>query len=140
MRRLVRAGLAVHVALYRWTGGRIGGRFGKSRVLLLETRGRRSGAWRTTPLFYLEDGRDVAVVASNGGRDAHPAWYLNLRVSPEAGVQIGPTVFRARAETASPADRDRLWPRFVDVYAGYAAYQRKTERRIPLVVLRPLDA
>lgn len=139
MWRLVRAITAAHVALYRRTGGRIGGSFGKAQVLLLETRGRHSGRWRATPLFCVADGADVAVVASNGGRDSHPAWYLNLRAWPEARVQLGPTSFRARAETAAPCDRERLWPRFVEIYAAYDDYQRKTDRRIPIVVLRRLD-
>ena len=132
---LVRAMSRVNTALYRRTGGKVGGRVGKAPILLLTTTGRRSGAARTTPLLFLRDGDRIAVVASYGGRPAHPAWYLNLQATPTVGVQIGRERFAATARTAGPEEREQLWPRLVEMYGSYAAYQRRTNRTIPVVVL-----
>jgi deazaflavin-dependent oxidoreductase (nitroreductase family) len=132
----IRAASRVNVRLYRWSHGRLGGRIGKAPILLLTTRGRRSGAPSTTPLLYLADGSELVVVASYGGHPRHPAWYLNLAAHPQVGVQIGGERFRAAARTATPEERARLWPRLVEMYGPYDSYQAKTSREIPVVVLK----
>jgi deazaflavin-dependent oxidoreductase (nitroreductase family) len=135
--RLFRAGVSLHVRLYRLTGGRIGGHIGKAPVLLLTHKGRRSGAIRTTPLLYLADGERLVVVASYGGAPRHPAWYLNLEAHSNVEIQAGKTRRPVTARTATPEERARYWPRVVALYRSYESYQRKTEREIPLVLLEP---
>ena len=125
----------MHVRLYRLTGGRFVGRVGKAPILLLTTTGRRSGEPRTSPLLYLQDGERLAIVASFGGHPKHPVWYLNLTANPEVKVQVGRERFAATARTANAEERERLWPPFVEMYPGYAGYQEKTSREIPVVVL-----
>ncbi len=129
--------IGLHSALYRLSGGRIGGRMFNSPVLLLETRGKRSGKRRTSPLLYLESGDEIAIVASYGGAPAHPAWYVNLMASPVTEIEIGSETRRVRAEVASPEEKAQLWPRLVEMYPSYAEYQKKTDREIPVVILRP---
>lgn len=129
----------LHAALFRVSGGRIGGRMAKSPVLLLNTTGRRSGKRRTTPLLYLRDGASYAVVASNGGTAAHPAWWHNLRALPEATVEVDGCELRVRAVEAGPSERERLWPRLVAMYPRYADYQVKTDRIIPVLLLHPIE-
>ena len=137
-RSLVKTVTVLAVFVYRATGGRIGGRFGRARVLLLTTTGRRTGKRRAAPLGYLEDGGRPVVIASFGGSDVHPAWYLNLVASPDVEVQLrGAPLQPMRARTATPEERERLWPRVVEMYAGYAKYQKKAAREIPLVILEP---
>ena len=131
--------MQAHSAVYRVTDGKVGGRMFKSPVLLLNTTGRKSGTERTTPLLYLQDGEDIAIVASNGGARQHPAWYLNLRANPEATVEIGDRKLRVRAEQASPEEKERLWPKLVEMYGSYEDYQRRTEREIPVIVLHPVN-
>jgi deazaflavin-dependent oxidoreductase (nitroreductase family) len=128
---------ALHVALYRLTRGRIGGRAFGAPVLLLTTRGRKTGKLRTTPLLYLEDGDRLVVVASKGGAPRHPAWFLNLAADPEVTVERGRERLAMRAREADDDERARYWPQVVAMYPGYEKYQQKTSRRIPLVVLEP---
>ncbi|MGB3633021.1 MAG: nitroreductase family deazaflavin-dependent oxidoreductase [Rubrobacteraceae bacterium] len=130
--RLVTAG---HTAVYRATGGKLGGKMQGSPVLLLETTGRKSGKVRTTPLLYLPDGGNMVIVASKGGATKHPAWWLNLRANPETKVQLGSRTIEVRAEETVGEDRGRLWRRLVAMYPGYADYQRRTDREIPVVRL-----
>lgn len=125
----------MHVRIYRLTGGRFVGRVGRAPILLLTTIGRRSGEPRTAPLLYLRDGERLAIVASFGGHPKHPVWYLNLTANPEVNVQVGRDRFDAAARTATPEERERLWPLFVEMYPGYAGYQEKTTREIPIVLL-----
>lgn len=127
-----------NVWLYRQTGGRVGGRLRGAPVLLLTTTGRKSGEPRTTPLLYLRDGDDYAVVASYGGRPHHPAWFLNAQADPDVEIQVGAERSARRARAATDEERDRLWPRLVELYRPYADYQAKTSRRIPVVLLEPL--
>jgi len=128
---------ALHVALYRLSGGRIGGRAFGAPVLLLTTRGRKTGKARTTPLLYLEDGDRLVVVASKGGAPRHPAWFLNLAANPEVTVERGRERVPTLAREADDPERERYWPQVVAMYSGYEKYQQKTNRRIPLVVLEP---
>jgi deazaflavin-dependent oxidoreductase (nitroreductase family) len=126
-----------HEFWYRLTGGLIGGRFGRLPILLLTTTGRKSGKKRTTPLVYLPYGENMVIIASNGGSDRHPEWWLNLRADPTAKVQVGPDIKAVTAEKAQGAERDRLWREVNELYHGYDEYQRSTKREIPVVVLRP---
>ncbi len=126
----------IHTFFYRLTGGRIGGRMVGSPVLLLTTIGRKSGKERTLPLLYLADDDTVVLVASNGGTAKHPLWWLNLKAHPQAKVQIGPRILSMTATEAVGEERNRLWPRVVQMYPEYANYQKRTPREIPVVVLR----
>src|SRR5262245_36895901 len=126
-----------HVHLYRTSGGRLGGRTFGARILLLDHVGRKSGKRRTSPLIHVVDGDRLAIVASNGGSRRHPAWWLNLREQPETTVQVGGERRRVHAREAEGAERERLWERAVAAYAPYRTYARRTERRIPVVVLEP---
>jgi F420H(2)-dependent quinone reductase len=127
----------IHIALYRLSGGRIGGTLLQMPMLLLTTWGRKTGKLRSAPLLYLPIDGEFVLVASNGGAQKHPTWYLNLEARPEAIVQIGPVRERAQARTASETERARYWPLLLRIYPTYAEYQRKTDRPIPLVVLTP---
>jgi deazaflavin-dependent oxidoreductase (nitroreductase family) len=106
--------------------------------LLLTTKGRRSGERFIFPLFYGEVGDSYFVVASKGGAPQHPGWYRNIQAEPMVEVQIGPNRMRARARTATGAERARLWDKALGFWPPYADYQRKTEREIPVVVLDPV--
>jgi deazaflavin-dependent oxidoreductase (nitroreductase family) len=99
--------------------------------------GAKSGKKRTTPLAYLKDRDDLVIVASKGGHPKHPAWFHNLKANPNTEVQVGRRRVPVTAKVATPAQRKRLWPKVVDLYSGYAGYQRRTEREIPLVILKP---
>lgn len=130
--------VGLHVAAYRATRGLIGHRMiGAPPMLLLDHVGARSGTRRTTALAYMNDGERLVVVASKGGHPQHPAWYHNLRSHPETTVQVGPERRAVTAHVASPEERAELWPRIVELYGGFASYQRRTDREIPLVVLEP---
>jgi deazaflavin-dependent oxidoreductase (nitroreductase family) len=127
-----------HTLLYRLSGGLIGQRMpGAPPMLLLDHVGARSGRRRTTPLAYLEEDGRYVIVASKGGYPRHPAWYHNLRAHPETTIQVGPRRMDVTARVASPAERKNLWPKVVDLYSGYANYQQRTDREIPLVILEP---
>jgi deazaflavin-dependent oxidoreductase (nitroreductase family) len=128
----------VHAWVYRATGGRIGHGAGRLTNLLLTTTGRRSGEPRTVPLTYLADGGSYVLVASNGGADRHPSWWLNLEKTPRARVQVGRKAVEVLARRASPEERARLWPRLVAVNPFYGRYERITTREIPVVILRPV--
>lgn len=138
---LVKVVTALALVLYRVSGGRIGGKFGNLSVLLLATRGRKTGKKRTVPLGYFEDEGRIVVIASFGGSDVHPAWYLNLAANPEVEMRIGGARGRPmRARTATPEERDAVWPKVAKLWPGYRRYQEKTEREIPLVILEPRPA
>jgi len=106
-------------------------------VLLLTTTGRRSGKARTTPLTFFRDGADLVVIASNGGADRPPDWSLNLGKNPRAVVKIGTDELTVQARTASAEERERLWVGITATYSGYARYQNKTSRQIPVLILTP---
>ncbi len=138
LRRQVIRGLSkAHLVVHRVSRGRVLGRVAGMPVLLLTTTGRRSGRARTTPLTFFRDGADLVVVASNGGADRAPGWSLNLLKTPRAVVEIGTDELRVTARTASNGERERLWAVITATFAGYAAYQQKTTRRIPVLILTP---
>jgi proline iminopeptidase len=124
-----------HVEAYRKSGGEVGYVWNGAPVLLLTTRGRKSGEAKTSPLIFVQDGGTVAVVASKGGAPDHPAWYKNLAADPRVTVQIKGDVYEARARTAEGAERERLWPKAVAAWPQYTDYQAATDRKIPVVVL-----
>lgn len=126
----------LHRWLYRGSSGKLGKTFFGSPILLLTTTGRRTGQPRTWPLTYLTEGDRLIVIASNGGQPNHPAWYLNLRENPQVSVQLGDRTHAMTAETTEGDERARLWSRIVEEYPAYAEYQWKTDRQIPVVVLR----
>lgn len=128
-----------HSSIFRASHGKVGGRIGGSEVLLLNTVGRKTGQKRTTPLLYMPDGHDYAIVASKGGSPTHPAWYHNLKANPETTVEVGDRKVRVRAEEANPEERVRLWPKLVQMYSGYENYQKKTNREIPVILLKPTE-
>jgi deazaflavin-dependent oxidoreductase (nitroreductase family) len=125
-----------HVRVYRETDGEEGFRWKRdSTILLLTTTGRKSGEPRTMPLIFDSDDDNYVLVASKGGHDQHPAWYLNLQANPEAEVQVKGDVFKVRARDAEGEERERLWRQMNEMWPDYDRYQERTERQIPVVVL-----
>ena len=123
-----------HVALYRSSGGVLGG-WMVAPVLLLSTTGRRSQQQRTTPLTFFPEGENFVVIASYGGGARHPDWWLNLKAQPRAEVQVGPARYSVLAREADGEERERLWRRVTLWMPIYAYYQSRTERLIPVVIL-----
>lgn len=125
-----------HVDRYRATDGEEGYSWQRgTTILLLTTRGRRTGAERTTPLIFQPHGDDYLIVASRGGTDEAPGWYRNLKAEPDVQVQIRGEVFSAHARDATPAEKPEMWRKMAAVWPDYDAYQERTEREIPVVVL-----
>ena len=131
---------AAHRGILRLTGGRLGWRFSGMPMLELTTTGRKSGQKRTTMLSSpLQRGDTIVIVASHGGDDAHPAWFLNLVDDLRVEVDFkGRGARPMRANVADAAERAELWPQVIRDHGNYAAYQRKTDREIPLVRLEPM--
>lgn len=124
------------LALFRLTGGRRGATFGGAPVLLLHHVGAKSGKKRVSPVVYVANGDDVAIVASKGGTDRHPSWFHNLRANPETVVEMPREgKRRVRARVLEGEERARVWDKAVDVYPGYADYQTYTDREIPVIAL-----
>jgi deazaflavin-dependent oxidoreductase (nitroreductase family) len=138
-RPVLRIGWALHRALFRVTGGRVGAERaggGLGTLFLLST-GHKTGAIRRNGLFYIEDGPNLVVVASNAGADVDPSWWRNLQAKPEGEVQLGPERVPVRARAATAAEAAGLWPRLDAANPNYAAYRRKATREIPVVILEP---
>ncbi|MED7952161.1 nitroreductase/quinone reductase family protein [Streptomyces sp. BE303] len=128
---------AVHIALYERTGGRLGGRMLGNQVGILTTVRPRDGGPYSVPLFTFRDGADVIVVASYRGSSGDPRWFRNLLADPDAVLRVGGRVQAVRARVLEAEERAAAWPRVVRGFAGYADYQRRTTREIPLVRLSP---
>jgi deazaflavin-dependent oxidoreductase (nitroreductase family) len=127
-----------HAAVYKATGGRFANKGFGMPVVILTTTGRKTGKTRTTTLTSpVQDGDKVVLVASYGGDDRHPMWFLNLRDDPKVELTIHGKTRPMTAHVASAEEKDELWPRVVEAYKGYAQYQTKTDRDIPLVILEP---
>lgn len=129
----------VHRVILKASFGKLGWKAGPMPVIELTTKGRKSGQPRTVMLTSpLQEGPSHVLVASRGGDDHHPAWFLNLRDEPKVRARIGggPEV-PMLARVATPEERARMWPRVTQTYKGYAGYQDKTDREIPLVILDP---
>lgn len=133
----VKRASAFHKGLFRLTRGAIGKRLVDNDMMLLTTKGRISGLDHTVPLLYLNEDDRFIVIASYGGRDSHPDWYLNLASNSEVLVEIPGSKVTMLARTADPAERQYWWPKVKDAYDGYAAYQERTKREIPIVFLEP---
>jgi len=125
-----------HIQRYVETDGENGHTWKGAPTLLLTTVGRKSGLRRRTALIYGKDGDDYVIVASHGGNANHPTWYLNLVENPDVEVQINADKFTAHAATAPAEDKARLWPLMASIWPAYDSYQTKTEREIPVVVLK----
>jgi deazaflavin-dependent oxidoreductase (nitroreductase family) len=135
---LARGGNVLHRVLMKGTGGRIGGTGFGMPVVILTTTGRKSGKRRETMLTSpVHDDNRVVLVASYGGDDRHPAWFLNLRDNPDVELEMRGNKRPMRARVASAEEKAALWPDVTAAYKGYAQYQTKTERDIPLVILEP---
>ena len=138
-RPILKLGWAIHKALFRVTGGRVGTQQadgGLGTLFLLST-GRTTGAIRRNGLFYIEDGPNLVVVASNAGEDADPNWWRNLKAKADAVIEIGTRKVFVRARAAAAEEAARLWPRLDAAYPEYAVYRRKATRDIPVVILEP---
>ena len=138
-RLLLRVGWAFHKALFSLTGGRLGTappRGGVGTLFLLST-GRKSGKVRRNGLYYVEDGPNLVVVASNAGENVDPSWWRNLKVTPEAEVELGTHQRAVRAREATPDEAERLWPRLDAGHKEFAAYRERALRKIPVVILEP---
>jgi deazaflavin-dependent oxidoreductase (nitroreductase family) len=125
-----------HIRAYEETDGETGHEWlERVYTLVLTTIGRKSGEERKFAVIYRKVEEDYVVVASRGGSDTHPNWYLNLLAHPEIRVQVGAERFNVRARTAEGGERERLWLLMVDAFPTYAEYQNNTERVLPVVVL-----
>ncbi len=124
-----------HISRYRASDGEDGHIWQGLPTLLLTCTGRQSGARFTTPLVYGRSGDSYLVVASRGGAETHPQWFLNLRANPAVEVQVAANRFKATARIASPEEKAELWPKMTAILPRYDEYQQNTERDIPVVVL-----
>jgi deazaflavin-dependent oxidoreductase (nitroreductase family) len=133
--------LTVHQWLYEWSDGRIGASLGGRPMLLLRTIGRRTKQPRTAALLYVRESDAYVVIASKGGAPLHPGWFHNLTAQPDVEIQVGRKRIPVRARVAKGEERSRLWARADEVNQGqYAAYQSRTSREIPVVVLERLTS
>lgn len=128
----------LHRAILAVSGGRLGSKLGSMPVVELHTIGRSSGARRTAMLTApIHDGERYVLVASKGGDPRHPAWYTNLVAHPDVDLAVDGRTIPMTARTATPEERAELWPRITRSYPGYAGYQKKTTREIPVVICEP---
>lgn len=126
---------AIHLKLYQWSSGRIGSMIRGLPILLLTTKGKKTGQLRTKALMYLPYNDTFVVVASNLGKDNHPAWWYNLQVEPKASVQIKSEHFSVNAREAQEDEREAIWQALAEKTSDYEQYRSWTSRRIPLVIL-----
>lgn len=132
---------AVHRTMLTLSGGRLGNTVGSMPVVELHTTGRTSGKRRSTMLTTpIRDDGTFVLVASKGGDDRDPDWYRNLVADPEIELTVDGDTMALRARVASDEEKTELWPRIVEAYKGYAGYQRKTDRNIPVVICEPRSA
>lgn len=127
----------IHPLVIRLSGGRVGGKVMGMPMIVLTTTGRKTGQPRDTPLTVIEDGGHAYIVASKGGDDRHPAWYLNLVDAPEVSVRRDGRTEPMVARVLDAEEREAIWPVVTRTYKGYASYEKKTDRRIPVVELVP---
>jgi deazaflavin-dependent oxidoreductase (nitroreductase family) len=125
------------IAEFRANGGKVGGPFEGGTLLLLHTVGAKSGQPRVNPVMYQDIGDGVAVFASKGGAPTHPDWYYNLLANPRVSVEIGTQTLPFVARMAEGAERDRIWTAQKIAVPGFADYERKTTRQIPVIILEP---
>ena len=138
MRWLFKLGRTVHAAIYRFSGGRVGASIGGMAMLILTTKGRRSGRVHRVPLGYIMERDSYVVIASYRGSRSHPAWYLNLLNEPKAIVQVNSVRIAVIARTADAEARERLWACLITMTPWYQRFQHRTNRQIPMVYLTPV--
>jgi deazaflavin-dependent oxidoreductase (nitroreductase family) len=124
---------------FRANAGNVGGQFAGAPLLLLHSSGAKSGKARVNPMMYLADGDNFAVFASKAGAPTNPDWYHNLVANPRATVEVGERTVNVVAHVAEGDTRERLWSRQKELYPGFADYEAKTTREIPVVVLEPTE-
>ena len=138
---LGRRSTKIHVALYRRSGGKLGGHvpgWPNARIVLVDHTGAKTGVRRTSPLMYHDDGDAVAVAASKAGQPTHPAWFHILKANADSTIQIGSVVREVHARVATEEEHNRLWPQFVAFYPGYDIFPPNAKgRKIPIVILDP---
>lgn len=122
---------------FRANGGRVGGQFEGAPLLLLHTTGAKSGAARVNPVMYQSTDAGPAIFASKAGADTNPDWYHNLLADPDVEIEIGTETRQVRARIADAPERDQIWSEQKRAYPGFADYERKTSRKIPVVILQP---
>jgi deazaflavin-dependent oxidoreductase (nitroreductase family) len=122
---------------FRANGGKVAGQFEGAPLLLLHTTGAKSGQARVNPVMYQDDGDNHVVFASKGGAPTNPDWYHNLVANPRGSIEVGDKTINVVAHVADDETRDRLWPAWKERFPGFAEYEAKTDRKIPLVVLQP---
>jgi deazaflavin-dependent oxidoreductase (nitroreductase family) len=122
---------------FRANGGKVGGQFDGAPLLLLHTTGARTGQERVNPVMYRTDGDRLVVFASKAGADTNPDWFHNLRAHPRVTVEVGTDTREAVARVADDTERTRLWEAQKSEWPGFAGYERRTGRQIPVVILEP---
>lgn len=120
---------------FRANGGKVGGRFEGRTLLLLHTKGAKSGRERINPLATVKDGDQYVVIASKGGSPTHPDWYFNVLANPDVTVETGNDTFQAHAIVAEKPERTRLYDKMVEMMPTFDEYRRNTKREIPVIVL-----
>ena len=123
---------------FRENDGKVGGNFAGRTLLLLHTTGAKSGQERINPVAYVKDGDRFVIIASKGGAPTNPAWYYNIVANPRVTVEVGTEQFQAQATIAKEPERRRLYDKMVAMMPGFADYERKTTRVIPVIVLTPI--
>ncbi len=123
---------------FRANSGKVGGNFAGKTLLLLHTTGAKSGQERVNPVAYVKDGDRLVIIASKGGAPTNPDWYYNLLAHPLVTVEVGTSQFQVRAAVTSEPERSRLYSKMVEMMPGFAEYQRKTTRAIPVITLTPV--
>ena len=137
MKTIFKFFMSLQVGLYRFTGGMVGGHMRGFKVLLLTTKGRKTGKTYVTPLGCFDNESGYVIVASNGGKPSHPAWYYNLKSNPQVTVQVLDKVIPATADVLSGEARLQAWRQVIATAPSYANYEKRTTREIPLILLRP---
>ena len=132
---VIRFGRWLHPWLYRLSGGRWGTRLLDMPVLLLHSIGRRTGKEHVRALSYLYDQGNYVLAASNGGADFHPDWWINLKAQPRVKIQVGRKELSVNAHEAKGEERSKLWQRFVQMERRYKTYEKRTVRKIPVIIL-----
>ncbi len=140
MKKVFQFFLTIHVHLYRLTGGKWGSQVQGLPVLLLTHVGRKTNRKRTTPLGYFMDDNRYVIIASNAGFDSNPAWFHNVSANPRVSIEVGEQKLQVDAKVIEPEKRNLLWAKLTKLAPGYAGYEKKTNRVIPLVALQPLTS
>lgn len=125
------------MAEFRKNHGKVGGNFEGAPVLIVHSKGARTGKAHENPLMYLKDGNRILIFASKGGADTHPDWYYNLKANPDAQIEVGDKTLNVTAKVIEGPERDKLYAKQVSLYPQFGEYEKKTKRVIPVVALTP---